>query len=420
MNKPLDKTSPAVVRRAYDAEAVRKDFPIMARTVYGKPLHYLDTAASAQKPQVVIDAISHCYEAEYANIHRGVHYLAEKATENYEAARAKIARFLNAGSPSELIFVRNATEAINLVAASYGRKFLSEGDEIILSEMEHHSNIVPWQLLRDAIGVKLVVVPITETGELDMDAYKRSFTDRTRLVAITHMSNALGTITPIADIIRIAHDAGAKILVDGCQAVPHMKVDVRTLDADFYALSSHKLYGPSGIGVLYAKREILEAMPPYQGGGEMIRSVTFERTTYADLPHKFEAGTPHISGAIGFGAAIDYVDQFDFEEILVHEMALAEDLRRRLGEINSVRIFGEAKHRGAIVSFTIDGIHPHDAGTILDREGVAVRGGHHCAQPVMDHFGIPGTLRASFGMYNTQADVEAAVAAVRKAMEIFG
>ena len=331
MNKPLDTNSSAIVKRAYDAEAVRKDFPIMARTVYGKPLHYLDTAASAQKPQAVIDAISHCYEAEYANIHRGVHYLAEKATENYEAAREKIARFLNAASPSELIFVRNATEAINLVAASYGRKFLHEGDEIILSEMEHHSNIVPWQLLRDAIGVKLVVVPITETGELDMEAYKQSFTDRTKLVAMTHMSNALGTITPIAEIIRIAHDAGVKILVDGCQAVPHMKVDVQALDADFYALSSHKLYGPSGIGILYAKREILEAMPPYQGGGEMIRSVTFERTTYADLPHKFEAGTPHISGAVGFGAAIDYVDQFDFEEILVHEMALAEDLRRRLG-----------------------------------------------------------------------------------------
>ena len=420
MNKPLEETSSAIVKLAYDAEAVRGDFPIMARTVYGKPLHYLDTAASAQKPQAVIDAISHCYEAEYANIHRGVHYLAEKATENYEAAREKIARFLNAASPSELIFVRNATEAINLVAASYGHKFLREGDEIILSEMEHHSNIVPWQLLRDAIGVKLVVVPITETGELDMEAYKQAFTDKTKLVAMTHMSNALGTITPIAEIIRIAHDAGAKILVDGCQAVPHMKVDVRALDADFYALSSHKLYGPSGIGILYAKQEILEAMPPYQGGGEMIRSVTFERTTYADLPHKFEAGTPHISGAVGFGAAIDYVDQFDFEEIGVHEMALAEDLRRRLGEINSVRIFGAAKHRGAIVSFTIDGIHPHDAGTILDREGVAVRGGHHCAQPVMDHFGIPGTLRASFGMYNTQADVEAAVAAVRKAMEIFG
>jgi len=421
MNKPLDMaTAATTVKRAFDPESARKDFPVLARPIYGKPLHFLDTAASAQKPQAVIDAVSDAYGIDYANIHRGVYYLSQKATEAYDAARAKIAAFVNAREPSELIFTRNATEAINLVAYSYGRKFLKEGDEVVLSEMEHHANIVPWQMLRDAVGVKLTVVPIDDAGELDMESYVTALEGNVKLVAMTHMSNALGTVTPIAEIIRLAHDAGAKILVDGCQMVPHETVDLQALDADFYVFSGHKLYGPTGTGVLYGKKDLLDAMPPYQTGGDMIRTVTFAKTTFAEVPARFEAGTPHIAGAIGLGAAVDYLRQFDMAEIHAHEMEVAEYARGQLQAINQVRIYGEAGRRGSLVSFGLDCAHPHDIGTILDREAVAIRAGHHCAQPVMEHFGISGTVRASFGLYNTKADADALIAGIRKVMEIFG
>ncbi len=420
MNQPLKmKLSGAGVTRVFDAEAARADFPVLARPVYGKPLVFLDTAASAQKPQAVIDAVSAAYGTDYANIHRGVYYLSQKSTEAYDAARARIARFIGAAEPAEIIFTRNATEAINLVAYSYGRTFLKAGDEVVLSEMEHHANIVPWQILRDAIGIELKIVPIDEAGELDMEAYKAALGGRTKLVAMTHMSNALGTVTPIKEIVALAHTAGAKVLVDGCQMVPHEKIDVADLDADFYVFSGHKLYGPTGTGVLYGKRALLDAMPPYQTGGDMIRTVTFAKTTFAELPAKFEAGTPHIAGAIGLGAAVDYLNQFDMAEIHAHEMAVAEYAREQLQALNRIRIYGSAKARGSLVSFGIEGAHPHDIGTILDREGIAVRGGHHCAQPVMEHFGISGTVRASFGLYNTRADADALVEGIRKVMEIF-
>jgi cysteine desulfurase / selenocysteine lyase len=420
MNQPVKmKLTGTTVKRVFDPAAARGDFPVLARPVYGKPLVFLDTAASAQKPQAVIDAVSHAYAGDYANIHRGVYYLSQKSTEAYDAARAKVSAFLGAREPAEIIFTRNATEAINLVAYSYGRGFLKAGDEIVISEMEHHANIVPWQMLRDAIDVKLVVVPFTEAGELDMEDYKAALSDRVKLVAMTHMSNALGTITPIKEIVALAHAVGAKVLVDGCQMVPHEPVDVSDIDADFYVFSGHKLYGPTGIGVLYGKRELLNAMPPYQTGGDMIRTVTFAKTTFAEVPAKFEAGTPHIAGAIGLGAAVDYLSQFDLREIHAHEMALAEYAREQLQAINRVRIYGTAAHRGSLVSFGLEGAHPHDIGTILDREGIAVRGGHHCAQPVMEHFGISGTVRASFGLYNSKADADALIAGIHKVMEIF-
>lgn len=404
---------------AFDLEAIRADFPILKTQVRGKPLVFLDSAASAQKPQAVIDAMCHCYEAEYANIHRGVYYLSQVATENYEAARVRAQKFLGAASHREIIFVRGATEGINLVAQSWGRKFMAEGDEVILSEMEHHANIVPWQMLRDQIGIVLKVVPINDRGELIWEEYEAAFSDRTKLVAMTHVSNALGTITPIAEIIETAHGHGVPVLVDGCQAVPHMPVDVQALDADFYVFSGHKLYGPSGIGVLYGKAALLEAMPPYQGGGDMIASVTFEKTTYNDLPYKFEAGTPHIAGAIGLGAAMDYVDSFDRALVAAHEQELLAMATAELRALNRVRLIGTAEQKESILSFTIDGVHPHDIGTILDDEGIAVRAGHHCAQPVMDHFGIPATTRASFSMHNGKDDVEALVKGIRRVMEIF-
>jgi cysteine desulfurase / selenocysteine lyase len=420
MNRPVKmKLSGRHVKRAFDANVARLDFPVLARPVYGKPLHFLDTAASAQKPQAVLDAVRDAYGTDYANIHRGVYYLSQKSTEAYDAARAKIAAFLNAAEPAEIIFTRNATESINLVAYSYGRTFLKAGDSVVLSEMEHHANIVPWQMLRDAAGVKLTVVPISDTGELDMEAYKSALDGSAKLVAMTHMSNALGTVTPAKEIVRLAHEAGAKVLLDGCQMVPHETVDLQDLDADFYVFSGHKLYGPTGIGVLYGKRALLDAMPPYQTGGDMIRTVTFAKTTFASVPARFEAGTPHIAGAIGLGAAVDYLNQFDMAEIHAHEMEIAEYARARLQGINRIRIYGEAKHRGSLVSFGIEGAHPHDIGTILDREGIAVRGGHHCAQPVMEHFGISGTVRASFGLYNTRADADALISGVAKVMEIF-
>jgi cysteine desulfurase/selenocysteine lyase len=404
----------------YDVEAVRRDFPILARQVYGKPLVYLDNGASAQKPHAVVEAMRRCYEEEYANVHRGVHYLSQIATEAMEAAREKVRGLLNAAKTEEIVFVRNATEGINLVASSWGRAFLKPGDEVILTVMEHHSNIVPWQFLRDEKGIVIKVAPIDDDGALMMDEYAKLFSPRTRLVAITHVSNALGTITPINDIVRIAHAHGALVLVDGCQAVPHMAVDVRAIDADFYVFSGHKLNGPTGIGVLYGKEKLLDAMPPYQGGGEMISSVTFEKTTYAELPYKFEAGTPHIAGAIGLGAAVDYVSGLGFERIAAHESDVLAYATERLKAVNDVRLFGTAREKAGILSFTIHEIHPHDAGTILDREGVAVRTGHHCAQPVMDRFGQPATIRASFGLYNTRGEVDALVAALARVREIFG
>jgi len=403
----------------YEVARLRADFPILSQTVYGKPLVYFDSAASAQKPRAVIDSIVHTYETEYANVHRGIHYMSQRATDAMEGAREKVRAFLNAAETREIVFVRGATEGINLVAASWGRTNLKAGDEIILSAMEHHSNIVPWQLIGEQTGAKLRVVPIDDSGTLDMAAYEKLFSPRTRIVAITHVSNALGTVTPIAEIVRIGHAHGVPVLVDGCQAAPHLPVDVRAIDADFYVFSGHKLYGPSGIGVLYGKAALLDAMPPYQGGGEMIDSVTFEKTTYADLPFKFEAGTPHIAGAIALGAAVDYVTGIGLTRIRAHEDALLAYATERLSAINSLRIVGTAADKTAILSFVLEGVHPHDIGTILDREGVAVRTGHHCAQPVMDRFDVPATVRLSLGLYNTREEVDAFVKALARVQEIF-
>ena len=411
---------PNIIAPSFDVAKIRADFPILAKPMSGKRLVFLDSGASAQKPQAVIDAVSYVYESEYANIHRGVYELSQKATAAYDAARRKVQLLLGAESDREIVFTRNATEAINLVAHSWGRTFLREGDQVILSEMEHHANIVPWQMLRDAIGIELVVIPITDQGELDWDAYEAAFTAHTKLVAMTHVSNALGTITPIDEIIRVAHDHGAKVLVDGSQAVPHMPVNVSALDADFYVFTGHKTYGPTGIGVLYAKADLLESMPPYQGGGDMIASVTFEKTTYADIPQKFEAGTPNIAGAIGLGAAVDYMNTIDWDAAMAHEQALLAYATDQLRGMNAITIYGTAPHKAGIVSFAIDGVHPHDVGTILDFEGIAVRAGHHCAQPVMDKFGVPATTRASFGLYNDFDDVDALVGGIRKVQEIFG
>ncbi len=410
----------AAKQDGFDVARVRADFPILAQRVYDKPLVYLDNGASAQKPRAVIDSIGHTYETQYANVHRGIHYMSQQATEAMEAAREKVRGFINAGEAREIIFVRGATEGINLVAASWGQRNLKPGDEIILSVMEHHSNIVPWQLACERFGAALKVAPIDDAGELMMEQYEGLFSSRTRLVAMTHVSNALGTITPIADIIRIAHDHGVPVLVDGCQAVPHMEVDVRALDADFYVFSGHKLYGPSGVGVLYGKAALLESMPPYQGGGEMIEQVSFDGTTFAELPFKFEAGTPHIAGTIAMGAAVDYVGGLGFEGINAHEAELLAYATERIGAFNNIRIIGTARDKAAIISFVIDGVHPHDAGTILDREGVAVRTGHHCAQPVMERFDVTATIRASFALYNTRDEIDTLVAALDRVQEIFG
>ncbi len=404
---------------AYDVARIRADFPILAQIVYDKPLVYFDTGASAQKPRAVIESIERTYETCYANVHRGVHYMSQKATDAMEGAREKVRAFLNAAEAREIIFVRGATEGINLVASSWGRKNLKPGDEIILSVMEHHSNIVPWQLIAEETGAVIRVAPIDDDGQINMAAYEALVTAKTRMVAMTHVSNALGTITPIADIIRIAHAHDALVLVDGCQAAPHMPVDVGALDADFYVLSGHKLYGPSGIGVLYGKAALLESMPPYQSGGEMIDTVSFDKTTFAQLPFKFEAGTPHIAGAIALGAAVDYVNGIGLERIREYEDGLLAYATERLGALNSVRLIGTAKDKTSIVSFMLDDVHPHDVGTILDREGIAVRTGHHCAQPVMERFDVAATVRASFGLYNTREEIDVLVAALGRVQEIF-
>ncbi len=404
----------------FDAERARADFPILSRSVHGKPLTFLDSGASAQKPRQVIDAISRCYEAEYANIHRGVYELSAKATEAYEGARARVQRFVNARSASEIVFTKGTTEAINLVATSWGGAFLGEGDEVVLSVLEHHANIVPWQLLRERTGIVLKVVPTDECGGFPLDAYEALVGPRTKLVALTHVSNVLGTVVPVAEVVHIAHANGAKVLIDGAQGIVHQPVDVQALDVDFYCFSGHKLYGPSGIGVLYGKEALLAAMPPYQGGGDMIERVTFERTTFAPPPARFEAGTPPIAGTVGLHAAIDYVASFDPAAVAAHEHDLLAYATERLGALNSVRLYGTAPGKAAIVSFTMDGVHPHDIGTILDRAGVAVRVGHHCAQPLMDHFDIAGTVRASFGLYNTRGDIDRLINGLDEVREIFG
>jgi len=401
-----------------DIARVRRDFPILGRSVHGKRLVYLDTAASAQKPAVVIEAERRVYERQYANIHRAVYQLSEEATAAYEGAREKMRALLNARESREIVFVRGATEAINLVAQSYGRRFLSAGDEIVLTEIEHHSNIVPWQMLREERGVVLKVAPVDDSGDVDMTALARLIGPRTKLVAVAHVANALGTVLPVAEIVRLGKAAGAKVLVDGCQAIPHQAVDVQALDCDFYVFSGHKLYGPTGIGVLYARAGLLDAMPPWQGGGDMIRSVSFDKTEYNDLPWKFEAGTPHIAGAIGLGAAADYVQALGYDAMVEHETALLGYAVDALSQINSLRLIGRPRQRSGVISFVLEGAHPHDIGMVLDREGVCVRAGHHCAQPTMDRFGVPATVRASFGVYNDRDDIEALIAALRTVQKV--
>jgi cysteine desulfurase/selenocysteine lyase len=403
-----------------DVDSVRRDFPILSREIHGKKLVFLDSAASAQKPRQVIEAVDYLYENEYANVHRGIHWLSERATDRMESARETVRAFLNAGSTKEIVFTRSTTESINLVASSWGRKFLKAGDEIILSEMEHHSNIVPWQFLRDELGVALRIAPITDDGELRLDELAKLLGPRTRLVAITHISNVLGTVLPVKEIVRMAHDVGAKVLLDGAQAVTHLSVDVRDLDCDFYAFSGHKLYGPSGIGVLYGKEELLDAMPPYMGGGEMIRSVTFGKSEWADLPYKFEAGTPAIAQAVGLGAAIDYVNGLGMDNIAVHEQDLLSYATQRLSSIDGLKFFGTAAGKASVVSFTLDCAHPHDVGTLVDRAGVAIRVGHHCAQPLMDRMGVAATARASFGLYNTRDEIDTLCEALEGVVEFFG
>jgi cysteine desulfurase/selenocysteine lyase len=397
----------------------RDDFPILRQEINGKPLIYLDNGATTQKPQAVIDAEAAYYARRNANVHRGVHTLSQRATDDYEAARGKIARFINAASPAEIIYVRGTTEAINLVAQSYTRPRLQPGDEILISAMEHHSNIVPWQMVCEQTGALLKVANINERGELDLEHFTRLLGARTRLVAITHLSNALGSIVPVEQIIALAHAQGVPVLLDGAQAIAHLGVDVRALDCDFYAFSGHKLYGPTGIGVLYGKSALLAAMPPYQGGGDMIRSVTFEKTEYNDLPYKFEAGTPNIAGAIGLGAALDYVSGIGIAAIAAHERDLLDYATGGVEQIAGLRLIGTAAHKASILSFTLEGVHPHDIGTILDHGGIAIRAGHHCAMPVMQRFGIPGTARASFALYNSRAEVDALVAALHKVQEMF-
>ena len=402
-----------------DLARLRAEFPILATTVRGKPLIYLDNAATSQKPRAVIERIGRYYATENANVHRGVYELSEHATAEYEAAREKARAFLNAAATREIVFVRGTTEGINLVASSWGRPRLQPGDEVLVSAMEHHSNIVPWQLVCDERGAVLRVIPMNRRGELLLDDYARLLSDRTRIVAVAHVSNSLGTINPVADIVRLAHTRGVPVLVDGAQAAPHLKIDVRELDADFYTVSGHKMFGPTGIGVLYGKSEWLEAMPPYQGGGDMIKTVTFAKTTFADLPAKFEAGTPHIAGAIGLGAAIDYLGSLDWPAVAAHERDLLAYATARLRDIPGVQLVGTAAHKAGVVSFVVGGVHAHDVGTIVDQEGVAIRTGHHCTQPVMDFFGVPATARASFAFYNTRADVDALVSALEKVRKVF-
>ena len=410
---------PAVTNGAYDVERIRDDFPILAMEVYGKPLVYLDNAASAQKPKAVLDRLAQAYTSEYANVHRGLHYLANAATEGYEGAREKVRAFLNAGRPEEIVFTRNATEAINLVASSFLQEQITPGDEIVLSIMEHHSNIVPWHFLRERHDAVIKWAPVDDDGNFLLEEFEKLLTPRTKMVAITHMSNMLGTLVPIKDVVRLSHARGVPVLVDGAQAAVHLDVDVRDLDCDFYAITGHKLYGPTGIGALYGKYDHLAAMRPFNGGGEMIRDVFLDRITYGDPPHRFEAGTPAIVQAIGFGAAIDYIASIGKARIQAHEKKLLDHAHDRLREINSLRIIGTAKDKGAIVSFEIKGAHPHDVATIIDRSGVAVRAGTHCVMPLLARFGVPATCRASFALYNTREEVDCLAQALTKAQDFF-
>ena len=403
-----------------DPARIRADFPILRQRVHGKPLVYLDNAASVQKPKAVIDAISGCYSGYYANIHRGVHLLSERSTVAYEGAREKVRAFLNASSVQEIIFTRNTTESINLAASSFGSQVVKAGDEIVITGMEHHSNIVPWQLLCERTGAKLKVAPFTDAGELILEDYERLLSSgRVKLAAFVHLSNALGTLNPVRQMTEMAHAHGIPVLVDGAQSAPHLAVDVQALDCEFYAFSAHKIYGPSGVGVLYGKKALLEAMPPYQGGGDMIRLVTFEKTDYADLPNKFEAGTPNIADVIGLGAALDWLNAISLDAIAAHEHALLAYATAQLNEIPGLKIMGTARDKAALIAFTLQGVHPHDIGTILDRGGIAIRAGHHCAQPVMQRYGVPATARASFAVYNTRAEVDALVRALWKVKELF-
>jgi len=398
----------------------RENFPVLNQRVHDHPLVYLDNAATTQKPQCVIDAMNQFYQADNSNIHRGVHELSERSTRHYEEARAKAQRFLNAGDWREIVFVRGVTEGINLVAYTFGRRFIQEGDEIVISAMEHHSNIVPWQILCEEKNAVLRVAPINQRGELLLEEFENLLNARTKLVSVVHISNALGTINPVAEITRIAHHHGVPVFIDGAQAVAHMKVDVQALDCDFYSLSGHKMFGPTGIGVLYGKAEWLNKMPPYQGGGDMIRTVTFAKTTYNELPYKFEAGTPNIAGTIGLGAAIDYINGIGLDRIATYERELLAYGTTQLERIPGLRIIGTAREKASVLSFVLEGVHPHDVGTILDREGIAVRTGHHCAQPVLEWFGVPATTRASLAFYNTRGDIDALVAGLGKVKEIFG
>ena len=405
--------------RTFDVEAVRRDFPILHQTVHGKALVYLDNAASTQKPQPVIDADRRLYQEYYANIHRGVHELSMRSTDAYEAARLKVQRFLNAAHSKEVVFVRGTTEAINLVAQSYGRTNVRAGDEVLISALEHHSNIVPWQLLCEEKGGRLRVAPINDAGEILLEEFERLLGPRTRIVAVAHVSNALGTINPVKRIVEMAHARSVPVLIDGAQAVSHVRVDVRELDCDFYAFSGHKVFGPSGVGVLYGRAALLEAMPPWQGGGDMIRSVTFEKTTYNELPYKFEAGTPNIAGVIGLGAAIDYVNGIGLAAIAAHEEDLLAYATDALSQVPGLRIIGTAREKVGVLSFVLKEIHPHDIGTVLDREGIAIRTGHHCAQPVMLRFGVPATARPSLALYNTREEIDALVRGIGTVLEVF-
>ena len=415
----IPATAPPQAPGTFDVERIRDDFPILRQRINGKPLVYLDNAATSQKPRDVIEAITRYYETENANIHRGVHQLSQRATDDYEAARETVRAFLNAAHSREIIFVRGTTEGINLVAQTFGRANVRSGDEILITALEHHSNIVPWQILCGETRANLRVAPINDRGELLLDEFQKLLTPRTKLVAVAHVSNALGTINPIREIVALAHAQHIPVLVDGAQAVPHIAVDVRALDCDFYTFSSHKVYGPTGVGALYGKSALLEAMPPYQGGGDMISSVTFEKTTYNKLPHKFEAGTPDISGVIGMGAAIDYVNRIGIQNIAAHEHDLLTYATRTISALPGVRLIGTAKEKAGVLSFVMEYIHPHDIGTILDQEGIAIRTGHHCAQPLMDRFGVPATARASFALYNTRAEVDALAEGLRKVQKVF-
>lgn len=417
MSKAMAQT--LAPQSSFDVESVREDFPILHQEVHGRPLAYLDSAASAQRPAQVIDAVAEYYRRDHANVHRGVHALSQRATEAFEGARLKLQQFINAASSREIIFTRGTTEAINLVAQSWGRANLGAGDEIVITHMEHHANIVPWQMLCEQTGATLKVIEMTPSGEIDLESARRTIGPETRLLAFTHVSNALGTINPVAELVQLAKSVGALVLLDGAQGVPHMRVDVQALGCDFYAFSGHKMFAPTGIGVLWGREEILKAMPPWQGGGDMILAVSFDKTTYNELPWKFEAGTPNIAGAIGLGAAVDYLEKIDFSGAAAWEHELLEYGTSLLEGIDGLKIIGTAPHKAAVISFSLEGVHPHDIGTIVDHAGVAIRTGHHCAMPVMDYYGVPATARASFAFYNTRAEIDRLAAALRQAKEVF-